>query len=411
MYRKLPGLRVGLILCPFVVVAIAHADVVIEESITLDGAAGFSMLAMNGSSTTSLTPEKSRLDSDMKFNSRLMNRFAGKGGNTSQIVRLDKGVVYDIQHADKQYTEMTFAEMKAAMQKAMQQMEAAAEQQAAAQPQQLPVSAEDCQWSEPVVEAKQTGEHATIAGYDAARATVSLKQSCTDSKTQKTCDMVWTIDQWLASTAPGGDESRAFALNYAKQLGLDAASMKAMQGRMQQAFSQYKSSWTEAMKKAGEFQGYPLKTALQMSMGGPQCTTDDGTQVASDPAFADAVDAGMQAGASTAAGVAGQAAGQAAGEAVGGSVGGAIAGSAAGAFASKLGSSMLAKLKKKDKPAEAPAPEQATGDAANTGMIRLFRMTSETTAIRSGAIPGATFDLPAGYKKVTSPLVTPPVAE
>jgi hypothetical protein len=37
--------------------------------------------------------------------------------------------------------------------------------------------------------------------------------------------MVWGIDQWLASAAPGSEESKAFALNYATQLGLDAASM------------------------------------------------------------------------------------------------------------------------------------------------------------------------------------------
>lgn len=382
-------------------VVAASADVVIEESIDMDGAAGFTMLAMSGKSTTSLTSDKSRTDSDLQFKSKLMSRFAGKSGSSSQIVRLDTGRVYDVQHADRKYTEMTFEEMRAAMQKAVQQMEAAAEQQAAAQPQQLPVSAEQCQWSEPVVEAKQTGERATIAGFDATRATVSLKQSCTDPKTQKTCDMVWTIDQWLAAAAPGGDESRAFALNYAKQLGLDEASLKAMQGRMQQAFSQYKNSWTEVMQKSAEFEGYPLKSTVQMSMGGPQCTTEDGTQVAADPAFADALDAGMYAGASTAAGAAASAAGQAAGEAVGGSVGGAIAGSAAGAFASKLGSSMLGKLKKKEQPAAAPTASQA----ANTDMIRLFRMTSETTAIRSGAIPGATFEVPAGYTKVASPVV------
>ena len=78
----------------------ARADVVIEQSLDLDGVAGFSMLAMQGTSTTSLTPDKSRVDSDMKFKSALVNRFAGKYGNSSQIVLLDKGVVYDLQHKD-----------------------------------------------------------------------------------------------------------------------------------------------------------------------------------------------------------------------------------------------------------------------------------------------------------------------
>ena len=382
----------------------ARSDVVMEESINLDGAAGFSMLAMQGKSTTSLTPDKSRIDSDMQFKSKLMNRFAGQSGASSQIIRLDQGRVYDVNHGDRKYTEMSFEEMRKAMEQGMQQMEAAAKQQSAAQPQQLPVSAEECQWSDPVVEAKQTGERATIAGFDAARATVSLKQSCTDKKTGKTCDMVWSIDQWLAPGAPGGDESRAFALNYAKQLNLDAASLEAMQSRMQQAFSQYRGSWTEVMGKAAEWEGYPLKSVVQMSMGGPQCTTEGGTQIAADPVFADAVDAGIQAGASTAASAAAGAATQAAVEQAGGGVGGAVAGSAAGAFASKLGGSLLGKLgKKKEQPAPAA---QETAPVGGAGMIRLFRMTSETTAIRSGAIPTSTFDVPVGYTKETAPAAT-----
>jgi hypothetical protein len=376
---------------------IALGDVVIEQTLDVDGAAGFSMLAMQGKSTTSLTADKSRTDSDMHFKSALVDKFAGKSGNSSQIVRLDKGVVYDLQHKDKKYTELTFAEMRAVMDKATQQMEAASQQQ----PQQLPVDADECQWSQPVVEAKETGEHATIAGFDTKRTLVSLKQTCTDPKTQKACDMVWTVDQWLAAQAPGEAESKAFAQNYAKQLGLDSSSMQAMQGRMQQAFGQYKSSWTEAMKKASEFQGYPLKSALQMSMGGPQCTTASGTQVAADPVFADAVDAGIQAGASTAAGQAASVATQTAVEKAGGGAGGAVAGSAAGAFASKLGSSLMNKFKKK----EQPAPPSSDSDAATAApsMIRLFRVQSETTAIRTSAIPGSTFDLPADYKKVAAP--------
>jgi hypothetical protein len=401
---------VSLLVIPLALAGAARADVVIDETLDIDGAAGFSMLAMQGKTTTSLTPDKSRIDSDVRFKSRLMNTFAGKAaGNTSQIIRLDQGVVYDVVHADKQYTEMTFEQMRAAMQQAMQQMEAAANAQAASQPQQLPVSAEECQWSEPVVEAKQTGERATIAGFDTGRAVVTMKQTCTDAKTGKACDMVWGIDQWLASGAPGGEESKAFALNYAQQMGLDAAGMRAMQGRMQQAFSQYKNSWTEVMAKAGEFQGYPLKTTLQMSMGGAQCTTASGTQVAADPAFADAVDAGIQAGASTAAGQAASAVAQGAAQQVGGDVAGAVAGSAAGAFASKLGSSLISKMKKKkEQPAEPPPDAQAAGaaPAANPGMIRLFRVTTETTAIRSAPVAASTFDVPAGYAKVTPKTVT-----
>jgi len=210
--------------------------------------------------------------------------------------------------------------------------------------------------------------------------------------------MVFSIDEWLAAQAPGMDESRAFALNYAKQIGLDASSIEAMQSQMQNAFSQYKGTWTELMQKASTFQGYPLKSALQITMGGPQCTTDDGTQVAAVPGFSDAVEAGIEAGVSTAAGEVASAATQAAVEKAGGGAAGSVAGSAVGGFASKFGSSMMSKLHKKDTAqpkAEAAAP-------ADAGMIRLFRVQTETTAIRGDAIPAATFEVPAGYKKVAA---------
>jgi hypothetical protein len=389
------------LLVPLVLAAIAaRADVVIEESMNTDGVAGFSMLAMQGTTTRSLSADKSRTDSNVQFKSKLLSTFAGKSGNTSQIVRLDKGFIYEVQPKDKTYTERSFVDARAAMEKAMQQMEAASQQTQAQQPQQqLPISADESQCSSPVVESRQTGEQATIAGYQTSRQIVSLKQTCKDPKTMKSCDMVWSIEEWLAAQAPGMDESRAFALNYAKQLGLDASSLQAMQSRMQHAFSQYKDTWTDLMQKASSFQGYPLKSTMQMSMGGPECTTDDGTQVASDPVFADAVEAGIEAGVGTAAGEAASAVTQAAVEKVGGGAAGSVAGSAVGGFASKFGSSMMSKLHKKE---TAQPKTEAAAASTDAGMIRLFRVQTETTAIRGDAIPASTFEVPAGYKQVTA---------
>lgn len=391
----------SILLAPLAVFAIAaRADVVIEETMSTDGVAGFSLLAMQGTTTRSLSADKSRTDSNVQLKSKFLNSFAGKSGPTSEIVRLDKGVMWSVQPKDKTYTERTFADARAQMEKAMEQMEAASQQAAAQQPQQqLPIDASESQCSSPVVESKVTGEQATIAGYQTSREIVSLKMTCKDPKTMKACDMVWSIEEWLTAQAPGMEESKAFALNYAKAMGLDASSLQAMQNRMQNAFSQYKGTWTELMQKASTFQGYPLKSAMQMSMGGPQCTTDDGTQVAQAPGFADAVQAGVDAGVSTAAGEVASAATQAAiGKAGGGAVG-AVAGSAVGGFASKFGSSMMSKLHKKE---AAPPKAETAAAPAEAGMIRLFRVQTETTAIRGDAIPASTFDVPAGYKKVAA---------
>ena len=138
MLRTSPTSRLtSLFLVPFALAAIAaRADVVIEETMNTDGVAGFSMLAMQGTTTRSLSADKSRTDSNLQFKSKLLNTFAGKSGPTSQIVRLDKGLMWEVQPKDKTYTERTFADARAAMEKAMQQMEAASQQAQAQQPQQ-----------------------------------------------------------------------------------------------------------------------------------------------------------------------------------------------------------------------------------------------------------------------------------
>ena len=53
---RIHGSLASLLVVPLAIAAtIVRADVVIDQSVDIDGAAGFSMLAMQGKSTTSLT--------------------------------------------------------------------------------------------------------------------------------------------------------------------------------------------------------------------------------------------------------------------------------------------------------------------------------------------------------------------
>ena len=51
-----------------------------------------------------------------------MRTFARGVGQGTEIVRLDQDKMYSLDHKKKTYTEMTFAEQRAQMEKAMQQM-------------------------------------------------------------------------------------------------------------------------------------------------------------------------------------------------------------------------------------------------------------------------------------------------
>ena len=291
---------VSCLLAPLALASIAaRADVVIEETMNTDGVAGFSLLAMQGTTTRSLTADKSRTDSNVQLKSKLLNHFAGTSGPSSQIVRLDKGVLWEVQPKDKTYTERTFADARAAMEKAMQQMEAASQQAQAQQPQQqLPINAGGIS----VLVSRRRVPGDRRAGDD--RGLSNEPRSCRSSRPAGLEDdevvRHGLFDRGMAHrTSAGNGRIQSVRAELCEAMGLDASRLQAMQSRMQNAFSQYKGTWTELMQKAGTFQGYPLKSAMQITMGGPQCTTDDGTQVASAPGFADAVQAGVDAGVGT----------------------------------------------------------------------------------------------------------------
>ena len=307
--------------------------------------------------------------------------------------------MWEVQPKDKTYTERTFADARAAMEKAMQQMEAASQQAQAQQPQQqLPINAGGVS----VLVSRRRVEGDRRAGDDRGQSNepqiVSLKQTCKDLKTMKSCDMVCSIEEWLTAQAPGMDESRAFAQSYAKRWASMRAGCRRCRAGCRTRSRNTRAPGPSSCRRPSTFQGYPLKSAMQMSMGGPQCTTDDGTQVASAPVFADAVEAGVEAGVGTAAGEVASAATQAAVSKVGGGAAGSVAGLRRRRFREQV-----RLLDDEQAPQEGRTEAKAAAAApAEAGMIRLFRVQTETTAIRADAIPASTFDVPAGYKKVAA---------
>jgi hypothetical protein len=63
---------------------------------------------------------------------------------------------------------------------------------------------------------------------------------------------------------------------------------------------------------------------------------------------------------------------------------------------------MMSKLHKKDAAQAKADTPAAAPTGADAGMIRLFRLQTETTAIRGDAIPASTFEVPAGFKKIAA---------
>jgi len=351
----------------------AAADVTIEQKIDVDAAGALSMAAMQGTTVTSITADKSRTDNNLEFKSGMMRTFAGGAGETTDIIRLDEDRIISVDYKKKRYTEMTFAEMRTQTEQGLQQLEEMREAQDAEEPDttDLPVTEQNCEWTNPTVEASGTGERQKIAGLNAEQMVITATQTCRDPESDKACDLTWTLEQWLAPKAPGGDEVLAFWQSYSEKLGLDELAGQANAAGLTQLFSQYRQGWEEIQNQSGELQGYPVKTIMQLEIGGVDCTTMEGQPISNESVFGDAM-----------AEAAGSAAAESVGSAAGGAIGGAIAKGLFGAFG------------KKEKAKQEPAAESVAGS------VRLFRFVSETTKINTKAVPADRFEVPAAFTSI-----------
>lgn len=362
--------RISSVASCLLLVGPAIADVTIEQKITVDAAGGLSMAAMQGTTITRIAADKARTDSNLEFKSGMMRSFAGGAGKTTSIIRLDEERIINIDHKHKRYTEMTFAEMRKRSEEALQQLEEMREVGDADQANttDLPVAEQDCQWSDATVTVDRNGERQKIARQKAEKMVITATQSCSDPETGKVCELTWTLEQWLAPKAPGGDEVQAFWQRYAEKLGLGELTGQANVTGMSQLFSHYEQGWEEIRDKAGEAEGYSVKTVMQLEIGGAECTTAEGQPISNASVFGDAMTE-----------AAGSAAAESAGDAVGGAIGGAIAKGLFGAFGKKK------------------KPKQAVTAEPPTGSVRLFHIVTETTAIKSKKVPADQFEVPAGF--------------
>lgn len=333
----------------------AQADITLEERLSVEGAGIMRVANMSGTTKTTIAGERSRIESDLQMQSRLVRMVArGVGGATADIVRLDEGKVYRLDLKKKQYTESSFDEMRAQLEAAQKQA-----QQAGGQATPAPLDDSQCEWSEPRADVKRTGEKAQFAGYDAERLTILASQSCRDKKTGAVCDVTLSLDQWLAPNFDGGADALQFQRAYAQKLGYDAAVSQDLGERAKSMFGRYQGVWAQVADKTRDVKGYPVKSSFAFAVGGPQCQNTQQAQGSTEGNSAQ-----------TPSGVAGQIMG-----------------------------SIFRRKKAQD---TASSPSSTAASALPAGMVPLITMTSELTSASTAAAPPGTFDVPADFKKTAS---------
>lgn len=359
-----------------------------------------SMLASEGTVTTAISGDKARTDSTFESKSKLISAFTKNTGG-AQITRLDKQLMWQLMPRKEEYTEMSFEQIRVQLEQSMAQLESMQQAGGAGA---MPVSEQDCQWSEPVITIDDTGEKQRFAGVRANQHIISYSQTCSVPESNQVCKMSWTLENWTAKRMHGDDEAQAFQLKLAEQLGNDKM-LSMAQASMRGLLAMFGGGWDDVSEKADALKGYPVKTIMSLEMGGENCTTGSGQAIAMDDIWGEAAQAGMDAATLAAAAQAGNRVGQETANALGNSVGGSIAGSAAGAASRELFSGLFKKFGKKKKEKE-PAPAVATteppGNPADA-MVVLFRISNELTGVSRDTIAAEQFEIPVGWRKIEVP--------
>jgi hypothetical protein len=356
---------------------IASADVTTQQRISIDGVGGMSIANMTGTTTTTISGDKSRTESDLQMQSKLIRMLArGATGPHVDIVRLDEDKIEHLNVSKKEYTETTFEQMRAQMQQAMDQ---AGAKQNREEPKPSNVDESKCEWSDPKAEVKKTGEKGTFAGYDAERLTITASQACKDKDTGSVCEFVLSLDEWLAPKFESSAEALKYQRAYAQKMGLGTASTsKDISERAQSMFGRYKGIWTEIGNKTKDMKGYPVKTSFALAIGGPQCKSNNSQSSDSTANSGSNSNSNSNSGDSTPTSPA----------AMAGQLGGKLAG-------------MFHKKSDNPPPADASAPAApGAASALPPGMVPLVSMSSELVSVSTASVDPGVFQVPADFKKV-----------
>jgi hypothetical protein len=342
--------------------SLARADITIERTTSVEGVGVMAFGNMSGTSKTTISGARSRTDSDMKMKSKLVGFLARNAvGPNAEIVLLDQDKLYHLNINKKEYTEMTFEQMRERLQKAQDQMNSADERK-----QPAAVDQSKCEWLPARADVKKTGEKAQFGGYDSERVVITAAQPCKDKETGSVCEVALVLDNWMSTSFTESAEVQKYYKAYATKMGLDPSGSQDVAERAKALFSQYKGIWTEIATKMQNVKGYPVRTSFTLALGGAECKDPKARQTQ------DSSDKDSDSSNSPSA--------------------------LAGAVAGKLGG--LFHKKKDDSQDAAPAAAPAVAPApVPPGDVALMTISSQLVSVSTNSASPDAFIVPADFKK------------
>jgi len=251
MHKKIIVIGIFLILSQVIFGQITYKIKVIS-----DGFRG--MGAFESTTTTFLQGDAQRSDAKLKFTGRFMKMLSPKGTVTN-IIRLDKELVWTLDDKKKKYTEQTFDEMRETFEEYgeagySQDMQGAS-------------SDEDYEaeykWSKPVVKVKNLGDKKTINGFNCQHYLASVTTVGTHIETGIKDTMLFVSDLWNSNNVSNKmDSVDDFSKRYIKAIGFELPGNQglAMIGGM------YKDQMQTLGDEISKLKGYPVVNDMKLTM-------------------------------------------------------------------------------------------------------------------------------------------------
>ena len=198
------------------------------------------------------------------------HRLRTESAAISSIIDADAGRITTIDHKQKTYTSMTFAEMSAAMQEAAQSAkESSAKEKGKGKNKDAPTTDDSVKFSYKVA-VDRPGQREKVSGYDAERVfitvTVDAQVASEGKKDQSVGNLVFLLDQWISKDAPQIAALREFQRAYAQKMGQE---FRAQVQGLQSVFAndpRMKNGFEAAAKELAKVPGIALKSATYVSL-------------------------------------------------------------------------------------------------------------------------------------------------
>jgi hypothetical protein len=296
------------------------------------------------------------------------NRLADVSPERIQIIDLDNETITQIDVEKKTYSVMTFEQMKQAIANARERMEKEAAKQ---QPTAQKPDAQNVQMSFDV-KVRKTGATKDVSGLNSSEAILTMTMTATDAKTQQSGNLAMTNDMWMVPSVPGYEQVREFYEKFGAKMGdvttgfgRDFSRMLAQQPGANQAMG-------DMVKEMRKIDGVPVMQVMRMgtTLNGQPLPAASEAPLPTEPA-------------------------------------GPTKGEIAKAGMSSMISSRLGGFggfgKKKQ---NAPPPDQNADQAGAQPASAILMETQTTTSNFSSApVDPSHFEVPAGYKQVTAPML------